>query len=442
MKHLSFLYPIVVLFLLGFHVSAQSLDTIRTARLTLHGQTTVISQHKLNFGPVPYTGDNSLHPEAETQTSLTSTIFAGARLWRGAAVYFNPEIAGGSGLSQALGLADAPNGETFRIGDPSPKLYVARLFFQQIIACSSSVSRQESDANQLEGTIPDRYVSITVGKVGIADFFDHNSYSHDPRTQFMCWGLMDNGAWDYPANTRGYAPSVVLEWIKPDQAWRLGISLLPKTANGPQMNWQIQRSNSTSLEYTRNFAVMGKPGALRLMAFYNTTNMGDYRKALGDAPINPNVADTRAYGRNKYGFAFNAEQQLGAYLGAFARASWNDGKHETWCFTEIDHSASAGISLNGQRWKRPDDHFGMAGVVSGLSKPHRDYLQAGGKGFMLGDGSLKYKAEYLMETYYSCALRKHHFYISGAYQLVYNPGYNGDRSGPVHIFSFRLHSLF
>ena len=46
--------------------------------------------------------------------------------------------------------------------------------------------------------------SITVGRFTVTDFFDNNRYSHDPRTQFMGWGVMYNGAWDYPADTRGY----------------------------------------------------------------------------------------------------------------------------------------------------------------------------------------------------------------------------------------------
>ena len=39
-----------------------------------------------------------------------------------------------------------------------------------------------------------------------ADIFDDNRYSHDPRAQFLNWALMYNGAWDYPANARGYTP--------------------------------------------------------------------------------------------------------------------------------------------------------------------------------------------------------------------------------------------
>lgn len=67
------------------------------------------------------------------------------------------------------------------------------------------------------GPLPDKYLSFTVGKIGVADYFDHNAYSHDPWMQFISWALMDNGAWDYPANTRDYAPSAVVAFVSPWQ---------------------------------------------------------------------------------------------------------------------------------------------------------------------------------------------------------------------------------
>jgi high affinity Mn2+ porin len=126
-------------------------------------------------------------------------------------------------------------------------------------------------------------------------------------------------------------------------------------------------------------------------------------------------------------------------LGCFARASWNDGQNETWAFTEIDRSISAGMCLTGDEWHRAGDVVGLAHVVSGLSDAHRDYLKAGGKGFMLGDGNLNYGAEQLTELYYNCELVKNSIYLTGTYQMLFNPGYNKDRQGPVNVFSVRLH---
>src|SRR5205823_5779177 len=130
--------------------------------------------------------------------SVTSTLFLGRKLWRGASFYFNPEVAGGKGISSALGIAGFTNGECFRIGDPSPTLYVARAFLRQHIAIGESEKqRADGDFTQLDGEkIPASRITITAGKFSIADVYDCNSYSHDPRTQFMNWALMSNGAWD------------------------------------------------------------------------------------------------------------------------------------------------------------------------------------------------------------------------------------------------------
>jgi len=420
-------------------IKAQQIDSVKNDRFSIHAQTTVINQFKPSFN-AKYSGDNSLIPQQEGKTSITSTFYMGLRLWKGASVFINPEIAGGSGLSEALGIAAATNGETFRIGNPAPQIYLARLFYKQIFALTSDRAYQTSDFNQLGEHLPSKYLSFTVGKIGAADYFDDSKFSHDPRTQFMSWALMDNGAWDYPANTRGYTPSIALEYVSPKHELRYGFSLVPITANGNEMNWNISKAGSHTIEYTHRHKIKNQKGAIRLLGFLTTTNMGNYRQSIALNPLNPNIEDTRKYGNTKYGFGINAEQNITNDLGCFFRASWNDGNNETWAFTEIDHSISAGLSLTGQRWKRENDNIGLAYVASGISNPHRDYLKAGGKGFMLGDGNLNYSIEHLTELYYSTELVKNHIYLTGAYQFLVNPGYNRDRQGPVNIFSVRLHA--
>lgn len=405
---------------------------------TIHGQTTVITQFKMPFS-AKYSGSNSLSTQREQQTSLTATLYAGARLWKGASVYFNPEIAGGSGLSSALGIADATNGETFRIGNPEPRAYVARMYFQQVFNLGDARELQEDGVNQLQGSVSKRFIRLTLGKVSLSDFFDANIYSHDARTQFMSWGLMANGAWDYPANTRGYTPSAVVELVNGYHELRGAVSLMPKTANGNSMNYHVGSSNSLTLEYTHHHWLVGRNGKIRVLGFYTTTGMGKYAESIRQSPEAPDITTTRMAGRTKYGFAINAEQSVNEDIGVFARASWNDGKNETWAFTEIDNSFSFGMVSKGTKWGRPDDTFGIAAVFSGISKDHQNYLKRGGKGFMLGDGNLNYSRERLFESYYSWAFSEQ-FSLSGTYQLVDDPGYNKDRRGPVNIFSVRIHA--
>ncbi|RVU91470.1 carbohydrate porin [Flavobacterium columnare] len=437
----------ITVFLSALKSLSQVNDTINHRKgFTIHAQTTVINQTKAGFN-APYSGDNSLTLTNESKTSMTGTLYLGAKLWKGASIYLNPEIAGGSGLSEALGLGGATNGETFRIGNPEPKIYVARMFFKQIFDLNRGEHKKDiqnyfhnhSDFNQLDEYIPNNYLAFTIGKVSLADFFDDNRYSHDARTQFMNWGLMANGAWDYAANTRGYTPAIVLEYVTPKHELRYGTALLPLAANGNDMNWNYPKSSSHNLEYTYKFKLNKRPGAIRALTFFNATYMGDYQKSIALNPFSPDTKNVRTYGGTKFGFGLNAEQELADDFGVFARLSWNDGKYETWAFTEIDKSFSLGGVLNGNRWNRKNDVFGLAYLINGLSKPHQNYLKAGGKGFMLGDGYLNYTPEHIVETYYAAELVKNQMYLTGTYQFILNPGYNADRQGPINVFSIRVH---
>ena len=433
----KFKISLIIFFISSLHIYAQQVtDSLKEERFSVHGQSTFIFQYKPTFS-AKYSGANSLVTQEESQMSTTFTLFLGAKLWKGASVFFNPEVAGGSGLSGSFGVAASTNGETYRIGNPSPTFELARLYFTQILALNKESEHQESNQNTLSGNVPTNYFSFTVGKVCISDFFDKNKYSHDPRTQFMSWALMSNGAWDFPANTRGYTPSIVLEWVTPDNELRYGFSLLPTEANGMTMNWDIYKAGSHTLEYTRNYTLSGQKGAVRLVTFLNCGNMGNYNESLALNPTSPNIIDTREYGRTKYGFGINAEQTINKDLGAFFRVGWNDGNNETWAFTEIDRSVSLGLTATGGRWSRPNDNVGLAHVISGLSTPHLNYLKAGGMGFELGDGNLNYSLENLTEFYYSFQMSSNIF-LSATYQHIINPGYNKER-GPVDAFSVRLH---
>jgi len=238
--------------------------------------------------------------------------------------------------------------------------------------------------------------------------------------------------------SRGYTPSIVLEYITKLHELRYALSLVAKEANGSDMNWNIADAWSQTLEYTYRYQCSGREGAARLLGFLTRANMGNYDESIEQNPAAPDIIADRRNGRTKYGFGASVDQELTDAVGAFARAGWNDGKNETWMFTEIDRSLSGGISVSGRGWNREHDCFDLAYAVSGLSDSHRRYLEAGGSGFILGDGKLNYAPEHVIEANYSLSLTNN-ITVSGIYQLVVNPGYNSDRHGPVHVFSVRMH---
>ena len=171
--------------------------------------------------------------------------------------------------------------------------------------------------------------------------------------------------------------------------------------------------------------------------------MGRYEDAIaavraGDVRV-PDITASRHAGRTKAGAGLGVEQVLAPELRGFGRAGWNDGKTETFAYTEVDNTVEIGADLQGGRWHREGDRVGLAAVSNGLSKDHREYLALGGSGFLLGDGRLTYGREDIIEAYYTMRVHRG-IYPAVDAQLVEHPGYNRDR-GPVVVASLRLQVL-
>ncbi len=406
-------------------------------RFALRYQATFATQWHPRFDAL-YSGQNSLQPAAESATSVVADLFAGVRPWPGAELWLQPELSGGRGLSSTLGVAAFPSGEVYRVGNPSPSVIVGRAFLRQVVALGDDAEPVDPAPLALGGRRPRDALTITVGKLSTPDLVDVVPVSNDPHTRFMSWGLWASAAYDYPADTRGYTWGAAVDLSVRDWSARAGVFLEPKVANGMQLEWRVARARGLVAELERRFAVAGRPAAARVLAFLNRADMGSYREALETAA--PDVTATRRPGRTKAGVAGSANVDAGGGLAAFIRASWNDGRNESWAFTEIDRSVATGVVQSGARGGRPDDEAGAAAVVSGLSDLHRRYLAAGGRGFILGDGALRYAPEILGELYYRVALRKE--LAAGVnYQPILHPGFNADR-GPVHVLTGRVHVAF
>jgi high affinity Mn2+ porin len=401
-----------------------------------HVQGTVIGQGNWMFHS-PYQGPNSFVDAQSLRNTATTTLFVAAKLpWEGGLIVFDPEVAGGEGLSGTFGLAGFPNGEAVRVGNPTATAYVARLYYQQDFGLGGPWEKVEDGPNQVAGHRDINRITIQIGRLPAVDLFDANAYSHDPRIQFMNWALMNNPTWDYPANTRGYNYGGTIELNTVFWAIRYGVWLEPEFANGFPFDTHYLKANGHAVELECRWNLDGPEGKLRFLTYFNHAHMGDYREALELMPVNPNITATEAY-RWKYGFGLNLEQQLTPDLGLFARLGWDDGHTETWAFTECDRTGSLGLSLKGRFWGRPQDQVGLAGVLNGLAQDHRNYLAAGGLGFELGDGKLNYGLEEIVETYYDWQVRKGIF-VTLDFQEIAHPGYNRDR-GPISFLALRFH---
>lgn len=412
-----------------------------SSQWSLHGQATYISQEKPAFHAA-YSGSNSLKPEHEASYSFTATIFAGARLWAGGEGFVNVEGVQGVPFSNMSGLGGFTNGELQKTAGPSLSWYRARLFMRQTIGYGGGTEEITDDKNQFASLVDKRRLVLFVGNLAAGDLFDTNRYAHDPRTDYVNWAVIDSGAYDYAADARGYTSGIAAEWH--DSGWilRMGRFAEPKESNGLPLDFNIARHYGDQIELEVPTRLAGHDGKLRLLAFRNVAIMARYRDALDRALAQRGVPALAAVRRRtqKVGAALNLEQEIGPGLGAFFRASWNDGQTETYSYTEIDGAVAGGVVIEGRYWGRPADEFGFSLVQDDISHAHRDYLASGGLGFFLGDGRLSYRPERIVGSYYSVGVAKHVFFTVDA-QRVRNPGYNANR-GPANFFGVRLHAEF
>jgi high affinity Mn2+ porin len=413
--------------------------------ISAHAQATMVTQLNNPF-PSPYIGPLSFMPVQRAAISVTSTVFLDGRLWEtdqtggwSGELVFNPELAGGVGLSQSQGIAGFPNGEITRVGILNPTPYFARLYLRQTWGFGGEQETVGDEANQIAGKRDIDRFTLSVGKFSVTDFVDDNRYSHDPRTQFLPWSLVYNGAWDYPANVRGYTYGIALDFNQKYWAFRYAIVAEPTFANGAQLDPKFLKANGQVLEWAGRYNINDNPGEVRLLAYGNRAHMGDYLESLQQMPVDPDVTLTREY-RWKYGFGLSWDQEITKELGIFARLGWNDGHTESWAFTAIDRLAEMGLLLKGKRWCRPNDVVGLAGCINGISGDHRNYLGAGGLDFIIGDGKLNYGPEEIFEFFYNYQLAKGLF-AAFDFQEVIHPAYNRDR-GPVSLYTLRVHMEF
>ena len=403
-----------------------------------HVQNTDIVQYHPGF-PASYSGPNSLSSANEAKETVSADLYAGARLWRGAEAHVDGLMWQGFGLSKTHGVEGFPNGEAFRLGTDVPNLNIARLFLRQTIGLGGEQETVEDGPLQLAGKQDVSRLTLTVGKFSAKDVFDNNAYANDPRTQFMNWALMANEAWDYPADSLGYETGLALELNQPHWTARYGIFQMPRTSNGTAQDTHYLEAWGMVAEFERRYTVKGHPGAVRLLAFLNSADMGSYQDAVNNPTRPADIEATRAY-RYKYGFGLNAEQEIIKNVGAFARLGWSDGQNEAWVFADVDQTASLGLSIKGESWGRTEDTFGVAGILNAISHEHREFFAAGGTGILAGDGSLNYGLEKILETYYDFQVWKS-LHAALDYQFITDPAYNRDR-GPVSVLGARVHWTF
>jgi len=415
-----------------------------SSRFWISGQANFISQWHPPFHS-PYEGSNSLSPEAQDATSRVLTLLTGVEATSTTEFLCDVQETGGHGIGEALGLAGFTNLDVVRNPLLSKAPYIARLMWHQIIPLSGEKSAAERTPPSLFNQLPARRLEIRFGKFSLVDFFDVNTYGSDSNFQFMNWTLDNNGAYDYAADTRGFTYAAMVEYDDRHWALRFAEALMPKVANGIHLDADFSRARSENAEFELRHALLPRREAvLRVLGYANHANMGLYSVAvanfLSGKTLVPEITAHPLRTTVKYGFGVNVEQPLTDWLGVFARWGWNEGRHESYAYTEVDETQQFGAGAKGSAWGRTLDRAGLAFISNGISRDHQEYLALGGAGFLLGDGKLNYGRENIVEGYYTLHVWRGIF-TSLDEQFAGNPGYNRDR-GPVFVTTLRLHVEF
>src|ERR1700723_1164648 len=416
----------------------------KDTRFWLSGQANFIFQAHPGFHS-PYSGTNSLSGHYQKATSRVLTLYSGVRVDNSLEFLVDLEEAGGSALSLGFGLAGNTNLDIVRNPALSKAPYLGRGMIHKVFALSKDKVENERNPFSLFDELPRRRLEVRFGKFSMPDFFDNNSVGSDTHLQFTNWTIDNNGAWDYAADTRGYTVGVTADYEDRNWGFRFGEALMPKVANGIDLVWRPWQVHAENYEYElRHRLIPKKAGVVRLLAYTNYANMGIYRDAVaqflqGEVP-HPDITNHPWHITRKYGFGANIEQELAPNLTAFARFGWNNGKTESFAYTEVDQTFIAGLGARGGWWRRRQDRAGVAVVTNGICKDHQEYLRLGGLGFLLGDGNLNYGRETIVESYYTAHVWRG-IYVAPGVQHIDDPGYNRDR-GPVVVPSFRAHVEF
>lgn len=393
-----------------------------------------------------YSGLNSMSSGADKMYTFSLTAHWGTRLWSGGELYFNPEIVSGVPFTENLiGLGGFTNGEITRAAGTTPQAYRQRLFLRQTWNQGGGTEKLESDFNQMAATVDKNRTVLTVGNFSMLDVFDDNAYAKDPRTQFMNWGNWTYSSWDYAADARGYGWGFALEFYQSEWVYRLGRMTGPKEPNGLPVDFNLLKhyGDQFEIEHAHNFN--NQPGKVRVLFYRNRAVLASFDDAtaylLANNPTDKQtIFNVRNGEKTKYGLGVNIEQAINDQIGFFFRGMKSDGKTETYAFTEVDSSLSAGFLIKGNKWGRAQDTVGLSLMTNYLSPERRRYLEAGGISFFIGDGQLQYKPETIFEGFYSLGISKS-VWLTGDYQRIQNPAYNANR-GPVDVFAVRFHAEF
>lgn len=409
--------------------------------LTINGLSVGVMQSYPSFNNGVY------NVKGQAQLGNKESIFMGMKLWKGASIYFNPEMYVGYNPSNNIGVASSINVSVPTVESKSPYLQIQRVFLRQVIDLGGSKVYKEQAGgrsqalenlvNKLSEKQDEHSLTLTVGKFGVGDIFDDNIYSHDPSRHFMSSAFNGVNTIDWAGNSWGTTLGASAEWQKDWWTLRAGIfqgSQLPPSNNlEPIPLKQYMLVGEAEIRYD----IVDQPGNLKLIGYQNhgyLNQLGEYNGVAELFDYLPYFAKERLQRRTKLGMAINLQQQLLDGVGLFMRAGWDN---KTFDLNDVTHSINGGFVFNGKLWNRPLDEFGIAAGINSM-KTGQSYRN---KVFsQIGTSSTSFAPESHFETYYKF-VPFDNFEFTLDYQFVQNPNFLKN-SDTAHIFGIRTRINF
>ena len=103
------------------------------------------------------------------------------------------------------------------------------------------------------------------GKFAVTDVFDTNAYAHDARGDFLNWGIVDAGAFDYAADAWGYSYGLAAEWSVDAWTVRGGLFDLSRVPNTTELQTDFSQFEVVG-ELERRGALWGHGGKIKLLS--------------------------------------------------------------------------------------------------------------------------------------------------------------------------------
>ncbi len=387
---------------------------------------TGLYQYSSKLTKAKYDGPVSLSPKSHNETLTLFTLPILVTPWKGSEFNFTPEFSDGNGVGNGAGVAAYP---AALYGFPTSRPYILRAQYKQSFETDTAKKSRIKSYN------------FTIGQFILQEMFSSNPYSGNPKHDFLNFSHTMLNAWDAATTAYGYTYGMASSLLFKRSSLNMALVTVNKDAGGPNTDWTVNKGYSINMQYAQEYFLFNKPGTIRALGFMNSTKSGIYKKFEYDSlSASAFFSDSLKSYQKKIGFGVDADLAVNENFGIFARFSWNDGKSESWGYTQCDGSINAGISYKLGKFNRRDDGFGICGSYNTISADHRRFLKNGGSGFMIGDGTLTYAPEIVGEAYYMVNIFEHCF-ITLNYQYLHNPAYNSDR-GPANFIGGRLHVEF